>query len=647
MSKLCRKIITVVLAMILIMVVILVATSAIMTKNHTDSIMLDEAVSGIKVLEYNVETQIDRLQAIATAWSGAQTDASAILTGDFANVQYLWKKQRDSKYDFCAILNMSGEVLWSSDNYSLTGIDQEAFEKALSGDTVTGIYSDNGNSLSCIYMGPAVTTTAGKIFGVTVMGMDLANVNLLDDLKERIGAELTVCIGGTRYATTITENGERISGTAISESIAEKVLGGETYTGIANINGQKHYSQYEPLVDMNGDIVGAYFSGFSSAESDSAMLGVILIMVVLGVVICAVMVVLVLLSISKLVDKPLREVSKITDSMYRGELSIADSKFNFANDEMGDFAHKLTETKHTLSSYVGDISGVLAYMAEGDFTRSSAVNYIGDFEKIGQSFIKIEEKLSEIIRSVNTAADDVFAGLGQIADGAQTLAEGTTTQATAVDELQTTINDISNQVGRTADSAAEADSLSAQTAELITRQSSETALMMQAMDEIKDKASEVHKIISAIEDISFQTNILALNAAIEAARAGDAGKGFAVVAEEVRNLAEKSAEAAGTTKNLISAALDAVTKGANIAEENSESMREVKAISEKTSSVISEISVAAKAQSESIKQVTIGIDQISTVVQQNSATAEQSAASCEELSGQSDILRSQVQQLKV
>lgn len=648
MSKLSRRIIFTVLAMILFMAVVLVATSTIMMKTHNDSILLDQAETGIKVLEYNVEAQINRVAAIHTAWGAVGTDANAIVNNDFSGVETRWSVQADSDYDYCALFDTNGNVVWKTDSYNLAEIKSDYFSRALGGEALKGIYADTTIPLSCIYIGPAKTVD-GSIVGVTVIGMDFANTSFIDGIKSRTGAEITICADNVRYATTVLDdNGQRISGTKMSDNIKSVVLDkGESYLGKVDIQGQSHYTQYDPIIGMNNNIVGAYFSGFSSESTDKAISAVILITIGIAIVVAGIMVILVFTSTSKLVDKPLREVGNITDTMYRGHLSVPDSQFRFNKDEMGDFAKKLTETKHTLSSYVNDISGVLNYMAEGDFTQSSSASYVGDFAPIGASFKKIEENLSDIIGNVNTAADDLFSGLGQIADGAQSLAEGTTTQATAVDELQTTINDISVQVERTADSAVEADGLSKTSSDKILQQNSETAKMMEAMEEIKEKANEVHKIISTIEDISFQTNILALNAAVEAARAGAAGKGFAVVADEVRNLAGKSAEASKNTSALIENSLKAVENGTQIADETAHSLLQaVNKVNEMTG-IIGEISDASSNQADSISQITTGIDQISSVVQTNSATAEQSAAASEELSSQSQIMKSLVERFQL
>ena len=169
--------------------------------------------------------------------------------------------------------------------------------------------------------------------------------------------------------------------------------------------------------------------------------------------------------------------------------------------------------------------------------------------------------------------------------------------------------------------------------------SAQMAEMLIAMDEISSSSSEISKIIKTIEDIAFQTNILALNAAVEAARAGAAGKGFAVVADEVRSLAAKSAEASQNTADLISASMNAVSKGAKLAHGTAEQMKVVSEGAATVMEKVNQITALSEEQAKSMALISQNVDQISAVVSTNSATAEESAAASEELSSQASLLR--------
>ena len=169
--------------------------------------------------------------------------------------------------------------------------------------------------------------------------------------------------------------------------------------------------------------------------------------------------------------------------------------------------------------------------------------------------------------------------------------------------------------------------------------------MDEAMQRIEKSASETAGIIKSIDEIAFQTNLLALNAAVEAARAGEAGKGFAVVAEEVRSLAQRSAEAARNTADLISQSQTNVQGGVEAAGTVRGILEEIADLVANIRSLSEEVSTAANEQSQGIEQITVSVGQLDQVTQSNAANAEESAAAAEQLTAQAVTLQAIVRRL--
>ena len=645
MSKITKKILSIVTVALVIMVAIIVTVSVFVSKNHSDEVLMSQVSVGVGVLENDVKDQLDRLKGIALSWGGEGTDYMAVSGKNLDKVTKRWEESKSSAYDFACICDLGGEIIWKSDSYKLSS---SRIIDVIDGNSISGIFTDSAVELSLQYMGPITFNDTGEIVGMMLVGMDMREFGYLDSVKEQTGSEVSLFSGSKRYSTTIAdETGARAIDAEMEENIAKTVLEeGKSYVGQMSIFGQNHFVNYHPMLDFDGKVVGAYFSGMSSASSDASFRNMVIISAGLSVAVLTVIDLILMFFTRKLVGKPILESNRIAEEMRTGNLSTPDSTFSFGNDEIGAFAKKLEEAKHTLRDYISDISRLLSMMAQGDFTGEPSREYIGDFEQIDKSFKQIRSNLSEIIRQISKSADSVRNGAEQMSDGTTRLAEGTSKQASSIETLAGAIDEISEQIKNNTENAEKADNLSKVTADRITNQDREIKNMLSAMDEIKSRSNEISVIIKTIEDIAFQTNILSLNAAIEAARAGQAGKGFAVVADEVRNLASKSAEAASNTNALITATIDAVNNGAEIAERTAAAMTEVKSYSEQTAGYISKISEASALQSESVRRVEEDADMIRKVTEQNSSTAEESAASCEELTGMSAVLHGEVSKLK-
>lgn len=467
---------------------------------------------------------------------------------------------------------------------------------------------------------------------------------LLDELKERMGCEFTIFEGDTRAYTTVIQDGQRITGTQLSPELSKIVLQeGQDYIGKTMILDENYLCSYVPTKDASGAINGLIFAGISSADANRQILITVLLSVLVSILVIVVCLMIMVRYLKKTVSNPLAEITSVAGRLAKGDLGLAsDQEIQIttnSNDEVGELAHIFQETIRRLRSYIGEISEVLNSIADGDLTASTQQNYVGDFISIKRSMDAIISRLNDTMSQIRESANQVSVGSEQVSDSAQALAQGATQQASSVQELSATINDISENAKITAQATREAGQFVEQAGSQLNTSVEYVQQLNVAMGKISKSSEEISKIITAIENIAFQTNILALNAAVEAARAGTAGKGFAVVADEVRNLANKSDEAAKATKELIESSISAVTEGGGVVDQVTAALGRT---SESAGGVTTKMAIvvdAVEKQTAALSQVTEGIDQISNVVQTNSATSEQSAAASEELSGQAALMK--------
>lgn len=345
--------------------------------------------------------------------------------------------------------------------------------------------------------------------------------------------------------------------------------------------------------------------------------------------------------------RPIKEIEIAANKIAEGNL---DAKVNYSSkDELGSLSNSIRTLICTLQNIIGDVGFLLSEMSNGNFVISSKdpAQYVGDFNGILLSMRKLRDDLNGTLSQINRSADQVSLTSDQVSSGAQALSQGAAEQAFSIEKLAATINEISFQVKENAQSAQQGNQLVAYAGDKIEESNRQMQELITAMAEINEKSGQIRKIIKTIEDIAFQTNILALNAAVEAARAGEAGKGFSAVAQEVRNLANMSAESSKSTSGLITDSIHAVERGTKLATEAAHTLVEVVTSAKQIVDVVNNVARASNEQADSITLVTQGIDQISGVVQMNSATAEESAAASEELSGQAQMLKNLVDQFNL
>ena len=393
------------------------------------------------------------------------------------------------------------------------------------------------------------------------------------------------------------------------------------------------YSQMVSLMDTNVD------EG-NSLDSMLNILGYVLLVVIIAVIVVSVIISTKLgVSIAKGISEPLVALQKRLVAFEQGDLSSAFPVVD-SQDEIKDMTETAAEMAASLKEIIYDCNYILGEMSKGNYgiTSKAKEKYVGDYAGLKDAMRNLRDLMIETLQKISDASDQVNAGSDNLAQAAQALAEGSTDQSAAVEELQATIANITSGLekcsAKTEDSYQEANKYATEA----DQSRVEMEAMMEAMARINETSQKIGNIISDIEDIASQTNLLSLNASIEAARAGDAGKGFAVVADQIRKLAEQSTQSAVDTRQLIESSLAEVEEGNKAAQRASDSIESVVDGIKSIAETSQELSQIAQEQATAMEQAEQGINQISEVVQSNSATAEETSATSQELSAQATSL---------
>lgn len=349
--------------------------------------------------------------------------------------------------------------------------------------------------------------------------------------------------------------------------------------------------------------------------------------------------------ISDNIEKPVEALAERLKRFAAGDL---DSEFpeSEIDDEIAYMNNVAKEMAADLNLIISDLSRLMDEMAAGNFKIKTDIEdkYVGKFVNLKDAIRNMNRKMDATLKSVDESSQQVTVGSENLAQSAQELAEGATEQAGAVEELQATIATLTEQIADTADNLQKTSDKAVDHAKNADASEVEMHSLMEAMQRISDTSKKIENIISDIESIASQTNLLSLNAAIEAARAGEAGKGFAVVAEQIRMLADQSAQSAVDTRTLIEGALNEIEEGNTVAMKVAESMDSVVQGINDIADVSKQLSENSNVQIAAMREAEKGIDQISEVVQSNSAASEECSATSEELSAQAEAMNELISQ---
>lgn len=421
------------------------------------------------------------------------------------------------------------------------------------------------------------------------------------------------------------------------------------------------------------DVPPAVFSAPVWQQIYNMLIGSLIILAVtLGVILVATQIL-----IKKPLTSVLGSVGKMANGNYKdqvaqtgkkdelGNLAAALEKFRFALARGEDVQAEQEQLQRQVESdrkrqsdvdnakaedlrhFVEVVQSRFNALAAGDLTVRMNEKVAPEFESIRQNFNVSVTALEETISNVVQAVYTIRSGLTEISTASNDLARRTEQQAASLEETVAALSEVTRGVNDTAEGASDAQRKVASARGDAEKGGDVVARAVAAMTEIQGSSSKIGNIISVIDEIAFQTNLLALNAGVEAARAGEAGKGFAVVAQEVRELAQRSAQAAKEIKSLISMSSSQVEVGVQLVEETGASLGKIVEQVVGMSQTVNQIASGAREQAVSLREVSSAADQMDKVTQQNAAMVEETTAAAQSLSQETENLASMVGRFRV
>ena len=341
-----------------------------------------------------------------------------------------------------------------------------------------------------------------------------------------------------------------------------------------------------------------------------------------------------------------REIVDLVERVTSGDLT---NRLNTQGRDgiLAEVCTQINRLVDGLELVLKDVGNKMEALAEGDLGQRVTANYQGAFGELKTSVNRTAEQLAGIVMEIQSAAGQIRSASAEISSGTEDLSNRTEKAASNLEETAASMEEMSATVKQTAQNSTEANQLAASANQAAGKGGSVVEDAVKAMDGIESSARKITDIISVIDEIAFQTNLLALNASVEAARAGEAGKGFAVVAQEVRQLAQRSAQASSDIKVLIHDSNGQVKNGVELVNQAGQSLAEIVGSIGKVAEIIQGISSASQQQAAGVQEINSSVASMDEMTQQNSALVEQSAASARALGDQSTKLTELMAYFKV
>jgi len=340
------------------------------------------------------------------------------------------------------------------------------------------------------------------------------------------------------------------------------------------------------------------------------------------------------------------EIAALIQSVAHGDLA---SRLDLSGKDgfyrsMSEGINHLTDT---IETSITDIARVMKALAEGDLSQRITKDYQGAFNGLKNDINTTSARLTEIVGQIGDATQRISTAAAEVSAGAADLSERTEEQASSLEETAASMEALSATVQAGADNGARASAMAGNAQKAAEQGGVVAGAAIDAMKEIAQASRKITDIIGVIDEIAFQTNLLALNAAVEAARAGDAGKGFAVVAQEVRVLAQRSAQASKEIKALILSSDNQVQNGVELVQKAGDSLGGIAQGIHQVAALITEIAAASQRQASALGEINAAVASMDEMTQKNAALVEETSAAAQSMTGQAVTLRDMVAFFKI